>query len=121
MGLEVNNKDVEELLEDHKDELSTEELQQLQKQLQKAIVEEMSSEEGREDVPTSLIHDICAKWGEVQIFVEQYHPDKAVASRSINIFNDNAMCHFRNILKRRKKVTLDSFSVRQRPSGSEAK
>jgi len=108
---------VEELLEDHKDELSTEELEHLQKQLQKAIVEEMSSEEeeGREDVPTSLIREICAKWGEVQSF------DKAVASRSISIFNDNAMCHFRNILKhRQKQITLDNFLVRQRPSGSEA-
>ena len=37
MGLEVNNEDVEELLEDHKDELSMEELEQLQKQLQKAL------------------------------------------------------------------------------------
>jgi len=36
------------------------------------IVEEISSEEeeGREDVPTSLIREICAKWGEVQSFVE---------------------------------------------------
>jgi len=34
MGLEVENEDVEELLEDHKDELSTEDLEQLQKQLQ---------------------------------------------------------------------------------------
>ena len=76
MGLEVNNEDVEELLEDHKDELSMEELEQLQKQLQKAIVEEMSSEEeeGRDDVPTSLIREICAKWGEVQSFVERNHP-----------------------------------------------
>jgi len=96
--LEVNNEDVEELLEDHKDELSTEELEQLQKQLQNAIVEEMSAEEeeGKEDVPTSLICEIYAKWGEVQSFVERYHPDKAVASRSINISNDNAMFHFRN-------------------------
>ena len=76
IGLEVNNEDVEELLEDHKDELSMEELEQLQKQLQKATVEEMSSEEGREDVPTSLIREICAKWGEVQSFVERYHPVK---------------------------------------------
>ena len=75
-------------------------------------MEEMSSEEeeGREDVPTSLICEICAKWGEVQSFVERYHPDKAVTSRSINTFNDNAMCHFRSILKRRKKqITLDNF------------
>jgi len=77
MGLEVNNEDVEELLEDHKDELSTEELERLQKQLQKATVEEISSEEEeeREDVPTSLIREICAKWGEVQSFVERYHRD----------------------------------------------
>jgi len=112
MGLEVNNADVEELLEEHTEELSTEELEQLQKQLQKAIVEEMSSEEeeGREDIPTSLIHEICAKWGEVLSFVERYHPDKAVASRNIDIFNDNAICHFRNILKcRQKQITLDNF------------
>jgi len=122
MGLEVNNEDVEELLEDHKDELSMEELEQLQKQLQKAIVKEMSSEEEerRGNIPTSLIHEICAKWGEVQSFVERYHPNKAVASRSINMFNDNAMCHFTNILKRRQKqITLDNFLVRQIASGSE--
>ena len=53
--------------------------------------------------------------------MERYHPDKAVASRSINMFNDNAMCHFRNILKRRQKqITLDNFLVRQRANGSEA-
>ena len=111
MGLEVNNEDVEELQEDHKDESGTEELEQLQKQLQKAIVWEIPSEEeeGREDVPTSFISEICAKWGEVQSLVERYHPDKAVASRSINIFNDNAMRHFRNILKRRQKqITMDN-------------
>ena len=86
-------------------------------------MEEIPSEEeeGREDVPTSLIHEICAKWGEVQSFVERYHPDKAVASRSINIFNDNAKCYFRNILKRRQKqITMDNFLVRQRPSEAES-
>ena len=53
--------------------------------------------------------------------MERYHPDKAVASRSINIFNDNAMCHFRNILKRiQKQIALDNFIVRQWLRGSEA-
>ena len=53
--------------------------------------------------------------------MERYHPDKAVASRSINIFNDNAMCHYRNILKpRQKQITLENVLVRQRHSGSEA-
>ena len=78
-------------------------------------------EEGRDYFPTSLIREFCANWGEVQRFVERYHPDKAVASRTINISNDNAMRHFRHILKPRKKqITLEKVLVRQRPSGSEA-
>jgi hypothetical protein len=84
------------------DELGTEELGKLQK----AAVREMSSEEetGREgDVPTSFIGEICAKWGEVQSFVERCHPDTAVASFSMNVCDDNAKSRFRNILKRRKK------------------
>lgn len=54
-------------------------------------------------------------WGEGQSFVERYHTDKAVASRSINIFNDNAMMpHFRKISKHRQnQITLDKFLVRQ--------
>ena len=53
--------------------------------------------------------------------MERYYPDKAVASRSINIFNENAMSHFRSILKRRQKqISLDKFLVRQRPSESQA-
>jgi hypothetical protein len=83
----------------------------------------MSSEEekGNEEIPTFLIREICAKLGEVQSFVERYHPNTAVASCSINIFNDNVVRHFRNILKlRQKQITLDNFLERQRPSGSEA-
>jgi hypothetical protein len=57
----------------------------------------------------------------VQSFVERYHPDKAVTNRIINLFNDNAMSHFRNILKRRQKqISLDRILVRQGPSESQA-
>jgi hypothetical protein len=46
----------------------------------------------------------------VQNFVEKHHPNKAVAVRAINIFNDSAMSHFREILKRRQKQqSLDRF------------
>jgi hypothetical protein len=71
-------------------------------------------EEGSKDVSSSLIREICAKWVWVQSFVERCHPDKAAASHSINIFNDNVMFHFTNILKhRQKQITLDKFFVRQ--------
>ena len=41
-------------------------------------MEEMSSEEeeGRDDVPTSLIREICAKWGEVQSLWNNITPIK---------------------------------------------
>jgi hypothetical protein len=41
-------------------------------------------------------------WETVQNFVEKHHPNKTVAVRAMNIFSDNAMSHFREILKRRQ-------------------
>jgi hypothetical protein len=86
-------------------------------------VEEMSSaeQEGSKDVSSSLICEIVqngvmcnVSWNDITLI-------KAVASHSINTFNDNAMFHFRNILKRRQKqTTLDNIFVRQRPSESQA-
>ena len=52
-------------------------------------------------------------WERVQNFVEKPHPNKAVAVRAMNLFNDDAMSHFRQILKRRQKQrSLDSFLVK---------
>jgi hypothetical protein len=52
-------------------------------------------------------------WETVQKFVEQHHPSKAVAVRAMNLFNDNAMSYFSEILKRRQKqVSLDRFLVK---------
>jgi hypothetical protein len=45
--------------------------------------------------------------------VEQYHPSKAVAVRTMNLFNGNAMSYFSEILKRRQKqMSLDRFLVK---------
>jgi hypothetical protein len=52
-------------------------------------------------------------WETVQTFVEKHNPNKAVAVRAMNIFNDNAMSHIREILKRRQKQqSLDRFLVK---------
>ena len=49
-------------------------------------------------------------WETVQNFVEKHHPNKAAAVLVMNLFNDNAMSHFHQILKRRQKqVSLDRF------------
>ena len=52
-------------------------------------------------------------WETVQYFVEKHHPNKAVAVRVMDLYNDNAMSHFREILKRRQKqMSLDRFLVK---------
>jgi hypothetical protein len=62
-------------------------------------------------------------WETVQNCVEKRHPNKTVALRAMNIFNDNAMLHFREILKRRQtQQSLDRFLVKvARKYSSEAK
>nr|XP_034981426.1 glutamate-rich protein 5 isoform X1 [Zootoca vivipara]XP_034981427.1 glutamate-rich protein 5 isoform X1 [Zootoca vivipara] len=120
-SLQVNGDDVEEVVEDHKTELTAEELQNTLMEQQQVAREEISEEkESREIVSTALIKKMCAKWAEVQSFVEKYHPDKAAASRATNTFNDNAMSHFRQILKHRKKqISIEKMIVRKRISRSE--
>lgn len=49
-------------MEDHNTELTTEELQDLQRKQQQTAAEELSLEEGREDFPTSLIKEMLGKW-----------------------------------------------------------
>ena len=118
MGLELDNDDVEELLMEHSAELTTEELVHLQNE-QKTLVEEMSSgeEDAREDAPTSLIQEMCGKWGDLRSFMEKYYPDKGEANRTLNLFNDTLMSHFRKVLKhRQKQIILDRFLVKESKS-----
>ena len=118
MGLDVNKDDIEELVDSHSTELTTEELLHLQQQQQKELVEEQASSEDedvREEVASAVINEMCAKWGELQAFVEKYHPDTAVASRAVSIFNDNVMLYFRKIVQKRKKqLTMDRFLVKEK-------
>ena len=59
---------------------------------------------------------MLGKWGEIQSFIKKYNPDKDVVTHGKNLFNDNAVFYFRQVLKRRQKQTsLDRFLVRQSP------
>jgi len=117
----VDNVDVEQLVKEHSDELTTAELQHLQTEQEKNLAEEMSSEgeeEGKEEFPSSVIKEMCAKWGELQLFVEKSFPNSALGNRSLNMFNDNVMSYYRKVLqKRQKQQTLDKFfpSISKRP------
>ena len=88
MGLEVDDEDVEELVEENRAELSTKKLQELQKKQQQTVAEEISSgEKGEGRKSTVLVKEMRGKWVEVQNSVEKYHPDKALTSQNVDLFN----------------------------------
>ncbi|XP_039608453.1 tigger transposable element-derived protein 1-like isoform X1 [Polypterus senegalus] len=124
MGLEVDIEDIEELVLDHKKELTTEELAELQQQQQQLLTEEQSSgeEEERAVIKSDAIKAVMEKWNECQDFFEKNHPDKAVANRVINMMNDHVVSHFRKILMRRKRqVTLDCSFAKSDPPAKRRK
>ena len=117
LGLEVNEEDIEELLDDHKEDLNTTELQELQNEQQKTLAEEHSShsedEEREEVVPSEVIREVLAKWNDVQEFIEKHHSNKTVAIRTVNLMNDNVMSQFRKVLQNRtRQITLDHFLLK---------
>ena len=96
-------------MEEHRAEPSTEELQELQKEQQQRVAEEICSdeEEGREEDSTALVKKkkVC-KWVQVQNSVKKSHLDKALASRNVDLFNEQTISLFRNILEHKNKFLL---------------
>ena len=112
MGLEVSDGDVKELIEGHREELTTVELQELEKEQHKIKMDALSSgseEKEIEEALTSLIKVILAKWMDVKNFAEKYHPNKAQTNRNSIVWNNKTMSHFRNTLRRQKQSSLDRF------------
>ena len=119
MGLEVDEGDINELVEEHEEPLSTEDLKALEEMQQTEISQEMSSSEEevqelQEVIPTSEIKAMLAQWENVVRFIEKNHPEKVATSRSAALFNDTSLTHFRNILKnRQKQISLDKFLMKR--------
>ncbi|KAG7163033.1 hypothetical protein Hamer_G002086 [Homarus americanus] len=83
MGLEVDDDDVEELVEEHSKELSTEELLELHKEENETLKWSLTSEESGEEEDKEESHIIPAKdlkdaffcWSKLSKLAEDYHPD----------------------------------------------
>ncbi|XP_060135422.1 tigger transposable element-derived protein 1-like [Zootoca vivipara] len=115
MGLEVTEEDVCELVEDHDQELSIQELVKLQAE---ATQEQTPLEE--EEVPieeqlsSTELKDICQLWENVQTYARRHHPDKALARDLSNTFDTRIMSSFRGVLKRRlKQQTMERFIMKK--------
>ena len=61
---------------------------------------------------------MCSLWSKMQAIVEKWCPNRAVVNRSINLFSDNVIDHFRKIQKSRQhQTTLERwFSKASEPS-----
>ncbi|UYV71284.1 hypothetical protein LAZ67_8002500 [Cordylochernes scorpioides] len=115
LGLEVNEPIIQELVEEEDQELTTNELIDLHREQHQEVKEVISSGEEEDEnslgsLPSDQIRKICKMWETVQLFVAKHHPNKPAALRATDQFNDNAMSHFREILKKRQKQqSLDQF------------
>ena len=125
MGLQVDADDVEELVADHNEVLNTEDLIRLQEDKQKEVIQELSSEDEEEEMAAASsesIKTMLAKWSDVQAFIEQYHSEKTVAMRIINMMNDNVMPQFRKTLQvRKQQVSIKRFLVNKKDEESPSK
>ena len=123
LGLEVDCDDVEELVAEHSQDLTTDELRTLHEEQLREVTEELSSgeEEGnsKERASTAEIKNVLRMWTEVGNFCEKHHPDLAAVHRNLNSFDENMMQHFRHAIKKRQKqITLDRFFVKKDSSQS---
>ncbi|KAG7177922.1 Tigger transposable element-derived protein 1-like 185, partial [Homarus americanus] len=114
MGLEVDDDDVEELVEEHSKELSTEELLELHKEENETLKRSLTSEESGEEedkeesriIPAKDLKDAFFCWSKLSKLAEDYHPDVGSVQKAISVFNDNVMNYF---WKRPDAITITSF------------
>ncbi|CAH2246246.1 Hypothetical predicted protein [Pelobates cultripes] len=92
MGLEVTEEDVYELVEEHDRDLTTEELVELQKEaMEEQIAFEEEEEMSEEQLSSTELKEACQMWVNLQTFVQQHHPDKALAHRLVSSFDTDIM------------------------------
>ncbi|GFY23737.1 uncharacterized protein TNCV_1630191 [Trichonephila clavipes] len=111
---EVNEDDIEELIMGHEDERTTEELQEIlneeHQETQRNVSPSEKEENERGQMPTSAIKDLLKKWADVRAMVLEWHPNQADVNRVGDLYNDNAINYFRQIVKKREKQSkLDVF------------
>ncbi|XP_039618118.1 tigger transposable element-derived protein 1-like [Polypterus senegalus] len=108
MGLQVDEGNINELVKEHEEELSTQELLELQDMQRTEALQEISGSEEEvetEEISTSEIKEVLGMWEKVTSFTERKHPEKVATSRSAANYDDTCLAHFRKLLKSRQKQT----------------
>ena len=72
-------------------------------------------EEDKDDVSSAVIKEMISKWIDLQNVVEKHRPDTVITNRTVNIFNNNVITHFGNILTHgQKQHSMDKFLLKRR-------
>ncbi|XP_061746133.1 tigger transposable element-derived protein 1-like [Nerophis ophidion] len=107
MGLDMNDSDINELINEHSEELTTEELKELQMQQHANLLQGIGD---TEVISTSEIKEMLGIWEKLVDFIQKKHPEKAATGHATALFDSLCLTHFRHILKERTKQTsLDCF------------
>ncbi|XP_068173267.1 tigger transposable element-derived protein 2-like [Antennarius striatus] len=114
MGLEVNDMDINELIQEHDEDLTTIEMKDLEAMQYTAVQEESKEEEEAGMIPSARIKDILGKFQEVLEFVEKNHPEKVFTSRAIALFDDVCLGHFRRIVESQQKQKRQAKTTSER-------
>ena len=89
LGLEVNEADIQELVEEHEQELTTDELMDLHCKQQQEIMEHISSEveekKTEESLTSNEIREMCKMW-ETAKFCRETPPEQGCNSASNEYF-----------------------------------
>ena len=85
--------------------------QDLDKEQQQEVAEELSTEEEKNNegsITTADIKELLGYWSKTQNLVETWHPNVAVVNMCINLFYDKVMQNVHKILKsRQRQMILD--------------
>ncbi|GBM28002.1 hypothetical protein AVEN_217902-1 [Araneus ventricosus] len=98
--LEVDSDDIDELVEEHNQELTTEKLMELHFVSQQEIMDESLSEEEEvtaKQQSSSAIREMPKAWETDSSYIEKHHPNKAVALCATNLFHGIAVSHFHHL------------------------
>lgn len=113
MGLDVDATDLEDLVQEHKEELTTQELQEMHQEEheeRQRVLGSDEDEEEKEKLDQAGLKALFAAWNTVKETLYKHHPDFARTQELMNQVDDECMTFFWETQKRRlKQSTMDKF------------
>ncbi|XP_068238457.1 tigger transposable element-derived protein 1-like [Palaemon carinicauda] len=120
MDLEVDEADINELIQEHQEELTTNDLKELEAMRGNIIQEECSWGEEDEPLTTAKIKEGLDGYFKMVAPVEKTHPEKMLTGRALEYCNEVCPSYFRKVLRcRQKQASLDAY-FSKRPEADQA-